>query len=392
MDDYTYRPFGTPIIARFVSRPNRFLVRCDHDGREITAFLPNPGRLQELLLPGSRLYLTREGQSAVRKTEYTVVGVDRDDCPIMLHTHRTNEVVGYLLKNRLVPGLEDATVVRREVTVGHSRFDFLLRDGEGEIFLEVKSCTLFGDRVAMFPDAVTARGARHLVELADLSRKGYESAVIFVVHWPRAKVFMPDYHTDLHFAHTLLNVRESVRILPIAVEWQPGLSLSAHTTLLDTPWAYVEQEARDVGSYILIMELNEDRVIQMGKREEHPFPKGFYLYVGSAMANLTARMHRHLRLRKRFHWHIDWLRAQASVRAILPIRSSARLECSIAEGLSSLADWSVAGFGCSDCSCRTHLFAMKEDPLRRSSFHHLLQYFRMDRYCEEEPTSSNETG
>jgi sugar fermentation stimulation protein A len=388
MDDL-YRPFSAIIPARFVSRPNRFLVNAECDGLEITAFLPNPGRLQELLLPGSPLHLVKQEVSTGRKTEYTVVGVDRDDCPIMLHTHLTNEAVGSLLRERLIPGLEDATVVKREVTVGRSRFDFLLRSPTGESFLEVKSCTLFGNKVAMFPDAVTARGARHLRELADLSRKGFESVVVFVVHWHGAEVFMPDYHTDLHFARTLLDVRDSVRVLPIAVKWQPGLTLSRQVNLCDIPWAYVEKEARDVGSYILILELKEDRKIPVGRGGQSLFPKGFYLYVGSAMSNLTARIGRHLRLRKRFHWHIDWLRANGTVRAVLPIRSSTRLECSIARRLSPLSDWSVPGFGCSDCSCRTHLYGMEKDPLGRASFHRLLQYFRMDRYEEKRPTSSN---
>jgi sugar fermentation stimulation protein A len=383
-----YRPFETVVPARFVSRPNRFLVKCDLDGREMEAFLPNPGRLQELLLPGSNLHLAREGISTSRKTEYTVVGVERDNSLIMLHTHLTNEAVGRLLDNHLLPGFEAAVIVRREVRVGHSRFDFLLRDREGEIHVEVKSCTLFGNRVAMFPDAVTTRGARHLRELADLSRQGFRGAVIFVVHWPRARVFMPDYHTDLHFSRTLLAVRSWVRIVPIAVEWTAGLNLSEKVTPLEIPWSYVENEAQDVGSYILILELKEDRSIPMGNGGERPFPKGFYLYVGSAMANLTARIERHVRLRKRFHWHVDWLRANAILRAALPIRCSDRLECDIANRLSRIADWSIPGFGCSDCSCRAHLFGTGEDPLERPAFHRVLQYFRMDRFEEKGFTSN----
>jgi len=365
--------------ARFLTRPNRFLVSCLCDGEEVTAFLPNPGRLRELLLPGACRHLAREA-SAGRKTGLTVVGVERDGLPIMLHTHLTNLAVGRLLEEHLVPGLEEATIARREIAVGASRFDYLLRDGEGDVFLEVKSCTLFGDRVAMFPDAVTARGARHLRELAQLARDGHRCAVIFVVHWPRANVFMPDYHTDLSFARTLLGVRGSVQILPIAVEWLPGLRLSRAVKVLDVPWQYIDGEAVDKGSYLLILELEEDRRISVGAAGQLHFPKGFYLYVGSAMTNLTSRIARHLRLRKRFHWHIDWLRPHAFVRAALPIRASVRLECAIAERLAAECDWSMPGFGCSDCSCRSHLFATREDPMLQPSFHRLLQYFRMDRF------------
>ena len=112
------------------------------------------------------------------------------------------------------------------------------------------------------------------------------------------------------------------------------------------------------------------------------FKKGFYVYVGSAMANLGQRMERHRHLRKKHHWQIDELRAVAEFRSVLAIRSSVRLECEIASALSKLAEWSISGFGCSDCSCETHLFGMKSDPLKSSHFHQLLQYFRMDRYQE----------
>jgi sugar fermentation stimulation protein A len=379
-----FKPFGSLTTARFVSRPNRFMVKCVVEGRVVDAFLPNPGRLQELLLPGSVLYLTTEKEPGSRKTAHTVVAVERDGLPIMLHTHKTNAAARYLIEKRLVPGLEDAVVERSEVAVGHSRFDFLLKDGKGEMLLEVKSCTLFGKRVAMFPDAVTARGARHLQELAALSGSGARTAVLFVVHWPRTQVFMPDYHTDLHFARILLSVRGSVGIIPVAVRWQQGLSLADEATLLDIPWSYIDQEAHDRGSYVLILELTADRTLPIGRRGEHRlFRKGFYLYVGSAMAGLRSRIERHLRLRKRCHWHIDWLRSAARVHAALPIRASARLECDLADALSRTSDWSVPGFGSSDCDCDTHLFGMSDDPLCSAGFHRLLQYFRMDRYDGE---------
>lgn len=89
-------------------------------------------------------------------------------------------------------------------------------------------------------------------------------------------------------------------------------------------------------------------------------------------------MERHRRIRKRHHWHIDELRAVAECYSVLAIRSSIRLECEIAKHLSEIAEWIIPGFGSSDCSCGTHLFGMKSDPLRSEDFHKMLQYFRMD--------------
>ena len=374
-----FRPFGKILTARFLERPNRFLVRCEQGGREIDAFLPNSGRLQELLLPGRLLRVIEEEKPGTRKTTYTVVAVDRDGSPVMLHTLKTNAVARYLLERRLVPGLEDAEIEKQEKKVGHSRFDFLLRRGREEVLLEVKSCTLFGKRVAMFPDAVTARGERHLRELAALGERGLRGAVLFVVHWPALEFFMPDYHTDIRFARTFLAVRGSVSLIPVAVRWQEDLSLSDEVRLLDIPWQHVEQEARDRGGYVLMLRMERDRLLPFGRDRTSFFPKGFYLYVGSAMRNLTARIGRHTRLRKRHHWHIDWLRAAARVHGVFPIRSSSKIECDLAGALSHLSDWSIPGFGCSDCSCPTHLFGLADDPLRSAAFHDVLQYFRMDR-------------
>ena len=136
--------------------------------------------------------------------------------------------------------------------------------------------------------------------------------------------------------------------------------------------------AEDRGSYLLVLNLKRSRTISVGKLGEVSFRGGFYVYVGSAMANLTKRMDRHRRLRKLHHWHIDELRAVAEFHSVLAIRSSDRLECEIAKAMSKITEWSVPGFGSTDCSCKTHLFGMSGDPLESESFHKTLQYFRTD--------------
>lgn len=382
-----FRPFPETFKATFKSRPNRFLARCVAEGKEIDAFLPNPGRLQELLLPGVTLYLMKEDHPSSRKTSHTVVAVERDGIPIMLHTHRTNTVARHLIEEGRVPGLEGARVVRAEVPIGHSRFDFLLAHGGEEIVVEVKSCTLVGKEVAMFPDAITDRGARHLKELSNLARQGRRAAVLFVVHWPFARFFMPDYHTDLHFAQTLIEVRPHIDIIPVGVRWEADLSLGSDARRLEIPWQYIATEAKDRGSYLLMLHLKEGRQLDVGCLGSTFFREGFYIYVGSAMANLTARIERHKRLRKQHHWHIDVLREAAEFRGTLVIRSSVRLECEIAKAVSQIAGWSVPGFGSTDCSCETHLFGFHDDPIHSATFQKLLQLFRIDQYGQPSRTA-----
>jgi sugar fermentation stimulation protein A len=374
---------GEMVKARFVSRPNRFLVQCEAgQNRKIRAFLPNPGRLWELLLPGATLYLRwdrgMERRRSKRKTQHTVLAVERDGWPIFLHTQETNGVAQHLLENELVPPLSGSRIIQAEVRVGRSRFDFLLSHEGEEVFLEVKSCTLSGNGVAMFPDAVTARGKKHILELAETSRKGTRASVLFIVHHPNVEWFMPDYHTDFAFSTAMLRCRRDVQFIPAAIGWNQDLSLDvSKTKILKIPWNYLAREVKDRGSYLLLIRLQRKSAIKAGRLPECVLPAGYYLYVGSAMRSLSSRLARHRRREKKIHWHIDHLTARASHILPLAIRSSERQECAIAEALSSIMQPGQREFGSSDCGCPTHLFFSSTNPLESQAFHRLLQNFRM---------------
>ncbi len=374
-----WKPFSKVGKGTFLARPNRFLVRCRFKGETITAYLPNPGRMKELLLPGKTLYITQEASSPTRKTTCTVLAVEHQGRPIFLHTHKTNDAARYLIENDMIEGLQGAEIIAAEVTRGSSRFDFLLSFREENLLLEVKSCTLVGQQVAMFPDAVTERGARHVRELAELGENGYATAILFVVHWARAEIFMPDFHTDLTFAQTLLECRSKVNIMAVAVAWDHPLKLIPGAKVLEIPWPLIEKEAHDRGAYLVLFRLSRAKSVTIGKLGKLDFPAGYYFYVGSAMANLSPRIQRHRRLHKQSHWHIDYLRPHLSFVDAFAIRASDRLECSLAQALATISDWSLSGFGCTDCSCASHLFGIKENPLEDDRFFELLLWFRMDR-------------
>ena len=374
--------FGKTYKATFIRRPNRFIVECQLNKRKVRAYLPNPGRLWELFLPDAELFLTKSSDPE-RRTEFTCVGVEKDGAPVMLHTHHINTVVKWLIERGRIPALRGYKIVRPEVTFGKSRFDFLLDKNGEQLVLEVKSCTLFGRNIAMFPDAVTARGKKHLEELAGLSGKGVKSGVIFVVHSPSAKYFLPEYHTDLDFSKTLFSVRNNILVNAIGVSWQNNLTLSPVIRELKIPWDLIKNEADDRGNYILILHLKRPARISAGGLGTITFQKGHYLYVGSARKNLQRRIERHRRHRKNLHWHIDYLREKAEFINALPVRSGKQLECEISGALLKVARWSEQGFGSSDCNCNSHLFGMTDNPLRSPAFIKLLQHFRMDRLEHE---------
>ncbi len=115
--------------ALFLERPNRFTLVCRLPGKIVSAFLPNPGRMWELLLPGTFVYLEKS-QRPENKMAYTAVAVEREGYPVVVHTLKTNSIAERLIRKGLIPNLTGTEIVRREVTAGKSRFDFLLKRGE----------------------------------------------------------------------------------------------------------------------------------------------------------------------------------------------------------------------------------------------------------------------
>ena len=151
---------GKLVEGRFVTRDNRFRVTAEVGGREVWAHLPNSGRLGELLLPGRRVILV-EKPAAGRKTGYDLSLVELDGRWISVDARLPNDLVEEaLVAGRLEP-LAGYPALRREVTYGRSRFDFLLEAPERPpCLVEVKSITLVVDGLGCFPDAVTLARAQ----------------------------------------------------------------------------------------------------------------------------------------------------------------------------------------------------------------------------------------
>lgn len=109
------------------------------------------------------------------------------------------------------------------------------------------------------------------------------------------------------------------------------------------------------GSYALVIHLKNDRKITIGKLGSIAFKKGYYVYIGSALNGLEQRIARHKRSRKKIRWHIDYLLQHATIVTVFYKESNEKEECSIAQIFHENLE-SIPGFGCSDCSCESHLF------------------------------------
>lgn len=110
------------------------------------------------------------------------------------------------------------------------------------------------------------------------------------------------------------------------------------------------------GSYILVLNLENDKTILIGKKEQKMFfKKGFYIYIGSAMNGLEQRISRHLKINKKFHWHIDFLLKYSEIKNVYFKESTKQEECSISKNFEQKFE-KIDGFGSSDCKCKSHLF------------------------------------
>jgi len=367
----------------FLKRLNRFVVECLIDGKKQLAHLPNPGRLWELLFKGSKIILYKSN-SKERNLQYTVAAVYKNSKPVLLHTSETNSVANWLLQNRLIDELKDFKVLSREKTLNHSRIDFHLSDGKKELFLEVKSCTLFHHKLAMFPDAITERGSKHLNELAELNSGDKIGGVLFLVHNKDVEYFLPEFHTDLKFARNFYQLKDKIKFFVYSLDWNDCLSLD-HTKIkkVKIPFDVLKNELEDSGTYILVIHNNQKQKIEIGNLGRVNFEKGYYCYIGSAMQNLTKRVDRHKRKIKNHHWHIDYLLDKTKIHKSIEIRSNEKLECIVANGVKKISDGEIKNFGSSDCSCNSHLFFFKENPLQRKDFIDLILDFRMKRLVEK---------
>lgn len=178
------------VWGEYLSRPNRFSLWVTLDGTRELVHLPNPGRLLEVLAPGRRILL-RPATNPGRKTRFTAVGADLDGMLVSLDSTLPNRFFPQALAQGLVPPLVGWRVFKREPRLGAGRADFLLKRGRQTALVEVKSITWVKDGVALFPDAPTARGKRHLEELTQVVGEGFSAWLVFVVQRPDAHAFGP---------------------------------------------------------------------------------------------------------------------------------------------------------------------------------------------------------
>lgn len=239
--------YGKIVKGTFINRPNRFTAEVEINGKTEKVHVKNTGRCRELLIKGASVYL-EQSTNPKRKTLYDLIAVEKipEENPtgkgykpgtvfpllINMDSLAPNKIAGEWIKesgyfNRI-------KYLKPEYTLGKSRFDFYLeyldkKDREHRMIIEVKGVTLEKNGIAMFPDAPTERGLKHIKELTRL-RETYETAVIFVIQMKGPQTFCPNYETHREFAMSLKKAFEKgVKLIAFDTKVTPD------KVLFDTP-------------------------------------------------------------------------------------------------------------------------------------------------------------
>ncbi|GHU59339.1 sugar fermentation stimulation protein SfsA [Clostridia bacterium] len=190
----------------FLCRPNRFIAEVEIGGNAEICHVKNTGRCKELIVQGTRVYVNQV-DNPTRSTKYDLVSVWKGDRLINMDSQAPNRTFGeYLRQGKFI---ENTTLIKPETKYGDSRIDFYVETEERKVFIEVKGVTLEENGIAMFPDAPTERGVKHLNELAKCVADGYEAFVVFVIQMKDVTYFTPNYKTHPEFGAALVSVIES---------------------------------------------------------------------------------------------------------------------------------------------------------------------------------------
>ena len=203
------------ISGLFVKRYKRFFVDIRLKNKIVTAHCANPGSMMGLLNKNSKVWIT-ESLNLKRKLKYTLQIIEDQNSKVGVNTHLTNKIVFEALKKNYIKNFDKNSQITTEKKFGeNTRFDFYLENENEKSFLEVKNVTLKRkDKIAEFPDSVTSRGTKHLNELVNARKKGFNSYLLFVIQREDCNKFKIAKDIDIEYSKALINaMKHNVKIL-----------------------------------------------------------------------------------------------------------------------------------------------------------------------------------
>jgi sugar fermentation stimulation protein A len=210
------------IHGTLIKRYKRFLadVKLD-DGSEVTAHCTNSGTMKSCLENGADVYLSPVNDPK-RKTKFTWEMIKINSDWVGINTGNPNKLAFEAISAGEIPGLTDYTTVKREAKFNNSRFDVFAENSHEKCFVEVKNVTLKEGKYALFPDAVTTRGQKHLKTLIDVKKQGMRAVMLYIIQRSDVEIFAPATEIDPDYSKMLKKaVDEGVEVIPMQAKVSP---------------------------------------------------------------------------------------------------------------------------------------------------------------------------
>ncbi|WP_026909150.1 DNA/RNA nuclease SfsA [Paucisalibacillus globulus] len=225
--------YGKMVQGILHRKVNRFIAEVLINGVMEKVHIRNTGRLRELLVPNAEVYLELSNNPN-RKTRFSLVAVMKENRIVNIDSQAPNVVAYEAIKAGGIPEIGHVDSLKREVTYGDSRFDLFYEKQGMKGFIEIKGVTLEVNGLAMFPDAPTVRGTKHIKELVEAKREGYMTTILFVVQMQGCQAFTPNMAMDEEFANALNEAsQQDVQILAYdSIVKEDELNLNRSVTVL----------------------------------------------------------------------------------------------------------------------------------------------------------------
>lgn len=210
------------VHGQLIQRYKRFLADVKLDNGEIiTAHCTNSGSMKSCLENNAEVYLSPVNDPK-RKTRFTWEMIKINGDWVGINTGNPNKLAFEAIKNGDIEKLKGYTEVQREVKFGDSRFDVMAKNDKETCFIEVKNVTYKEGDYALFPDAVTSRGKKHLETLIKIKEQGMRAVMLYIIQRVDVSVFAPAKEIDPEYAKALKKAFEKgVEIIPMQVKVSP---------------------------------------------------------------------------------------------------------------------------------------------------------------------------
>jgi sugar fermentation stimulation protein A len=210
------------VAGKLIKRYKRFLTDVElTDGSIVTAHCTNSGSMKSCIEEGAPVYLS-PAKDPNRKTRFTWEMIYMNKGWIGINTSIPNLLAYDAVKNGSIDKLKGYSFVKREVTFGDSRFDIFATNENEKCFIEVKNVTYKEGKYALFPDAVTTRGKKHLETLMEVKKQGMRAVMLYIIQRTDVEIFAPAIQIDPDYSQTLVKAyAKGVEIIPVIAKVSP---------------------------------------------------------------------------------------------------------------------------------------------------------------------------